>query len=152
MRSFSRREVIASFALLATGCVFATRSHSIAEEVPLAIKGYDPVAYFTLGKPTRGLSNVESEWDGYRWRFSSTENRDLFRADASRYAPQFGNYCAMALAKGDVVVADPENWLINDGKLYIFAKPAPAGPGLFQQNLAENIAKADRNRSILPKH
>src|ERR1700683_2352457 len=91
-------------------------------EVPLAIKSYDPVAYFTLGKPTRGLPDVEFEWDGYRGRFSSTENRELFRADASRYAPQFGNYCAMALAKGEVVVADPENWLISDGKLYIFAK------------------------------
>jgi hypothetical protein len=152
MRNFSRRDVISGFALLAAGFVFATRFPSIAEEVPLAIKGYDPVAYFTLGKPTRGLPDGEFECDGYRWRFSSTENGELFKADASRYAPQFGNYCAMALAKGEVVVADPENWLISDGKLYIFAKPVPAGPGLFQQNLAENIAKADRNRSILPKH
>lgn len=152
MHSFSRRDVISGFALLAASCLFATRSHAIAEGVPLAIKGYDPVAYFTLGKPTRGLPDVEFEWDGYRWRFSSAENRELFRADASRYAPQFGNYCAMALAKGEVVVADPDNWLISDGKLYIFAKPPPAGPGLFQQNLAENIAKANGNRSILPKH
>jgi hypothetical protein len=58
----------------------------------------------------------------------------------------------LALSKGEVVVADPENWLISDRKLYIFAKPAPAGPGLFRQNLAENIAKANRKRSILPKH
>jgi hypothetical protein len=152
MRSFSRRGVISGFALLAAGVVFATRSHSIAGEVPLAIKGYDPVAYFTLGKPTHGLPDIEFEWDGYRWRFSSTEDRELFRADARRYAPQFGNYCAMALAKGEVVAADPQNWLINDGKLYIFAKPSPAGPGLFQQNLAENIAKANGNRSMLPKH
>jgi hypothetical protein len=152
MRSFSRRDVISGFAFLAAGFVFATRSHSIAEEVPLAIKGYDPVAYLTLGKPTRGVPDVEFEWDGYRWRFASTGNRELFRADARRYPPQFGNYCAMALAKGEAVVADPENWLISDGKLYIFAKPAAAGPVLFQQNLAENISKANGNRWILPKH
>ncbi len=41
----------------------------------------------------------------------------------------------MALAKGEIVVADPENWLISDGKLYVFGKPAPAGPALFQQDL-----------------
>ena len=48
-------------------------------------------------------------------------------------------------------MANPENWLISDGKLYIFGKPAPAGPALFQQDLAGNIAKANENRPILPK-
>src|SRR6266446_4122172 len=73
------------------------------------------------------------------------------KADPARYAPQFGNFCAMALSKGEIVVADPENWLISDGKLYVFGKAAPAGPALFQQNLAENMAKANQNRPILPK-
>ena len=68
-----------------------------------------------------------------------------------RYAPQFGNYCAMALSMGQIVTADPNNWLISDGKLYVFGKPAPAGPVLFQQHLAENIAKASQNRPLLPK-
>ena len=44
----------------------------------------------------------------------------MFKADPVRYAPQFGNFCAMALAKGEVVVANPTNWLISDGKLYVF--------------------------------
>jgi len=119
--------------------------------VPLAIKGYDPVAYFTDGRPVRGLPEIEFEWDEHRWRFSSAEHRELFKVDPVRYAPQFGNYCAMALALNQIVVANPENWLINDGKLYVFGKPAPGGAALFQQNLAENIAKANQNRSILPK-
>jgi hypothetical protein len=33
-----------------------------AEPVPLAIKGYDPVAYFTDGKPMRGLPDIAYEW------------------------------------------------------------------------------------------
>ena len=107
-----------------------------AEDVPLAIKGYDPVAYFTDGKPTHGLPEIEYEWDEHRYRFASAEHRELFKADPVRYAPQFGNFCAMALAKGEVVVANPENWLISDGKLYVFGKPAPIGPGMFQQDLA----------------
>ena len=152
MHSFSRRDAIRGFVFLVAGSAIATASRSVAaEEVPLAIKGYDPVAYFTDGKPVRGLPEIEFEWDEHRWRFSSAEHRELFKVDPVRYAPQFGNYCAMALALNQIVVANPENWLINDGKLYVFGKPAPGGAALFQQNLAENIAKANQNRSILPK-
>ena len=117
----------------------------------VAIKGYDPVAYFTDGKPTLGLASIEHEWDGRIYRFASAEHRDRFKADPARYAPQFGNFCAMALSMGQVVVADPENWLVSDGKLYVFGKPAPAGPALFQKDLAGNIAKANQSRAILPK-
>jgi hypothetical protein len=152
MHSFSRRDAIRGFALLAAGATLATASRSFAaEEVPLAIKGYDPVAYFTDGKPTPGVPAIEYEWDERRYRFASAEHRELFKADPVRYAPQFGNFCAMALAKDEIVVANPENWLISDGKLYVFGKSAPAGPALFQQNLAENIAKANQNRQILPQ-
>jgi len=75
----------------------------------------------------------------------------VFKADPEHYAPQFGNFCAMALALNQVVVANPENWLISDGKLYVFGKAAPFGPELFQKNLVSNITKANQNRSILPK-
>src|SRR6185437_13748010 len=78
------------------------------------------------------------------------EHRDLFKADPEHYAPQFGNFCAMALALNQVVVANPENWLISDGKLYVFGKAAPGGPALFQKDLAANIAKANEHRPILP--
>src|SRR3954469_19568927 len=152
MNDLSRRNVIFSIFLLIAGFICTTPSRSIAaEEVPLAIKGYDPVAYFTDGKPVGGLPEIEYKWDEYRYRFSSVEHRELFKADPVRYAPQFGNFCAMALSKGEIVVADPENWLISDGKLYVFGKPAPAGPALFQENLEENIAKANQSRSILPR-
>jgi hypothetical protein len=124
---------------------------SVAEELPLAIKGYDPVAYFTDQKPTRGLPDFEYVWDEHRYQFASAEHRDVFKADPVHYAPQFGNFCAMALALNEVVIANPENWLISDGKLYVFGKPAPFGPELFQKNLVSNIAKANQNRTILPK-
>jgi hypothetical protein len=128
----------------------ATRSHA-GEQVPLAIKGYDPVAYFTTGAPARGLPEFEYEWDEHRYRFARAEHRELFKANPVRYAPQFANFCAMALSKGELVEADPENWLIADGKLYVFGKPAPAGPGLFQQDLAGNITNAEQNRPLILK-
>jgi hypothetical protein len=152
MAGLSRRDAMSALALLFAGpALAATGRHAAAEEVSLAIKGYDPVAYFTDGKPVRGLPEFEYQWDDYRWRFASAAHRDMFKADPVHYAPQFGNYCAMALAKGKIVVANPENWLISDGKLYVFGDPAPKGPALFQQDLAANIDKAIRNRPILPK-
>ena len=124
---------------------------AFAVDMPLAIQGYDPVAYFTDGKPTRGTPEFEYQWDEHTYRFASAQHRNLFKADPVRYAPQFGNYCAMALALGKIVKADPENWLISDNKLYVFGSPAPKGPELFQRDLVVNIAKANQNKSILPK-
>jgi hypothetical protein len=149
--SLSRRSVLLLTAVTMALPLDGVTSPADAQEVPLAIKGYDPVAYFTDGKPVPGRAEFEFEWDDRRWRFASAEHRDLFKASPVRYAPQFGNYCAMALALNQVVVADPENWLISDGKLYVFGKPAPAGPVLFEKDLAGNINKANSNRTILPK-
>jgi YHS domain-containing protein len=151
MHSFSRRNTIRGFVLLVAGSTFATVSRSIAaDKVPLAIKGYDPVAYFTARKPARGLLEFEYEWDEQRYRFSSAANRELFKADPVRYAPQFANFCAMSLAQGELVEANPENWLVSDGKLYIFGKSI--GPEVFQQDLAGNIAKAKQNRALVQKN
>ena len=122
---------------------------ALAATFQLAIKGYDPVAFFTLGKPTKGLPEVTYDWDEQRYLFSSAQHRDLFKADPMRYAPQFANYCAMALTRGETDEANPEYWLVTEGKLYIFGKPI--GPGLFQQALAENLAKANGHRALIQK-
>jgi hypothetical protein len=149
--TLSRRSAVHLLALAATAFAMGTPS-AIAQDIPLAIKGYDPVAYFTLGKPTKGVPEFAYDWDDHRYLFVSAEHRDRFKAEPVRYAPQFGNYCAMALVKGLVVVADPENWLVSDGKLYVFGSPAPAGPVLFQKDLPANVVKANQNRTILPKN
>ena len=148
MRNVSRRHAVRLALLAAVAPLVTTRPAAAAEKL-LAIKGYDPVAYFTIGAPTRGLPDIEFEWDEHRYRFSRAEHRELFKADPARYAPQYGNHCAMALAKGEIVEADPENWLIAGGKLYLFGKPV--GSGLFQQDLAGNIAKAEQNRWMIQK-
>ena len=151
MQNVSRRIAI-RFVLVGAGVLLATSTPSFATEAaPLAIKGYDPVAYFTIGSATRGLPEIEYEWDEQRYRFASAEDRELFKADPVRYAPQFGDFCAMALAEGELSEANPEYWLISEGKLYIFGKPAPMGPALFQQNLAANIAKANANRPLIQR-
>jgi hypothetical protein len=148
MQTLSRRNAVC-LALLAAASPFAPKHSTAGESATLAIKGYDPVAYFTTGAPVRGLPEIEYEWDEYRYRFSRAEHRELFKNDPVRYAPQFGNFCAMALTRGELDEANPENWLISDGKLYVFGKAPPLGPVLFQQDLAGNIAKANQNRALI---
>ncbi|MGG7564689.1 YHS domain-containing (seleno)protein [Rhodovulum sp. DZ06] len=84
-----------------------------------AIKGYDPVAYFTEGRPVAGDSDITYSWNGAEWRFASEANRALFIADPAAYAPQYGGYCAWAVSHGQTASIDPEAWDIVDGKLYL---------------------------------
>jgi hypothetical protein len=151
MRDISRRDAVGGLVLLAASATLATVVPAMAAETsPLAIKGYDPVAYFTNGRPTIGLSEIEYVWDEYRYHFANVEHRDLFKSDPLRYAPQFANYCAMALTRGEIHEADPKNWLISYGKLYIFG--APVGPDRVQRDLAGNLIKANRNRELIKKN
>ncbi len=85
----------------------------------VAIHGYDTVAYFTDGKPTKGKAEFEQVWEEARWHFASATNRDLFTANPGRYAPKYGGYCAGGLATGEYADIDPEAWTIVDGKLYL---------------------------------
>jgi hypothetical protein len=150
MPTSSRRDALYAALLLVVSPTLKAASQLMAAELrPLAIKGYDPVAYFTIGMPTRGLPDIEYEWDEHRYRFARPEHRELFKADPVRFAPQFGEFCAMALALGERDEANPEYWLISDGKLYIFGSPPPLGPVLFQQDLARNVAKANQNRPLI---
>jgi hypothetical protein len=148
MHDLSRRNAVRGFVLLGAGAAYAAASRSIAaESAPLAIKGYDPVAYFTIGGPAHGLPELEYEWDENRYRFLRPEHRDLFKADPARYAPQFAGFCAVALGRGELEEANPEYWLISEGKLYLFGKPI--GPALFQQDLAGSLAKANQNQPLI---
>lgn len=84
-----------------------------------AIRGYDVVAYHTLGRPQRGDPSITHEWNGATWRFASVANRDAFAADPERYAPRFGGYCAYGTAQGYKVSTDPAAFAIVDGALYL---------------------------------
>ena len=84
-----------------------------------AINGYDPVAYFTQGKPVEGKSGITLDWMGAQWRFSTASNRDAFAKDPARYAPQYGGYCAWAVSQGYSASTVPEAWKIVEEKLYL---------------------------------
>jgi len=85
-----------------------------------ALQGYDPVAYFTMGKAMKGTEEFNHDWLGASWHFVSAEHRDLFAADPTKYAPQHGGYCSVGATGGGTYSANPESWRIVDGKLYLF--------------------------------
>ncbi|KEQ19497.1 hypothetical protein GZ78_06095 [Endozoicomonas numazuensis] len=84
-----------------------------------AVSGYDPVAYFTEGKPVKGSDKFTTRYKEATWYFNSAEHKKLFLDNPEKYAPQYGGYCAWAVAKGDTASADPHQWTIEDGKLYM---------------------------------
>ena len=109
----------------------------------VAIRGYDPVAYFTLGEATEGNAEYTFDWDGAEWHFASAEHRDLFAHDPQRYAPQYGGYCAFAAAQNQVADGDPALWTIHDDRLYLNLNTRVERQ--FRDDLPGNIAAATAN-------
>ena len=111
--------------------------------------GLRPGRVFHEAARDPGLPEFTYRWDEHRWQFANAQHRDLFKADPVSYAPQFANFCAVALSRGEVREANPEYWLISDGKLYLFGKSI--GPGLFRKDLKSLRDRAERNRALLPE-
>jgi YHS domain-containing protein len=115
----------------------------------IGLKGYDPVAYFTNGAPTKGLEQYSFAWKGVTYRFASAENLDRFKADPAKYLPQYGGYCAYAMSLDRIADIDPSRWAIVNGKLYL--NNGFVAEKLWSLNKSGNIVSADRNWPLYPK-
>ena len=93
----------------------------IAQSPTVTLKGHDPVAYFTEGRPVKGSNAINYDFDDARYLFSSQKNRERFAASPDRYTPQYSGLCATGMALGMKAEADPAVWKIVDGKLYVFS-------------------------------
>jgi YHS domain-containing protein len=85
----------------------------------VAIKGYDPVAYFTDKKAVKGNAQLQSNVGGVIYYFASAENKAAFDADAAKYQPQFGGFCAWAVSRGYTAPIDPNAFQIVNGRLLL---------------------------------
>ena len=136
---------LAASALGQTG--MAHRHNLLGESIGLV--GYDPVSYFSAGggKPQKGSIKISMVHDGVTYRFASTEHLELFKADPEKYLPQYGGWCAWAAgALNKRVDADPESYVVRDGKLYVFYRD----PGLetrasWLKDSDNLVRKADEN-------
>ena len=112
------RSLITLFALLALSRLASAGDYF--EVDGLALRGYDPVAYFELGKPTRGLAQFSATHKGSKFLVASAKNQAAFAAEPEKYAPQFGGFCALGTANGYKVATEPDAFKVVDGKLYLY--------------------------------
>ena len=101
---------ICAVVMLSVGVLSVQSSQSLAKSRintlglrGVAIKGYDPVAYFTKGAPVRGSKTHSLKHAGVEWRFSSAENKTAFAANPAKYMPAYGGYCAYGVSRGYLV-------------------------------------------------
>ena len=143
--------VVTAFALIALAVGALTSSPSVAKSPEVftgivkgvAVGGYDPVAYFTDAKPVRGKPDIALDHGGVTWRFATAANRDAFKAEPAKYAPQFGGYCAWAVSQGYTAKGDPNAWTIVDGRLHLnYDKSVQA---TWEKDKPGNIAKGEAN-------
>lgn len=109
--------ITASMLLLSSVSFAAEETQQDANGVILS--GHDAVAYFTMNKAVKGYSGISAIHDGAIYHFSSEANRDLFKANPSKYAPQYGGFCAYGAAIGAKFPIDPAVFSIVDDKLYV---------------------------------
>jgi YHS domain-containing protein len=135
--------------VLLAAALFALAAPALAQKSEIytswgtAIRGYDPVAFFTEGKPVEGSRQFTHKWKGATWRFASARNRDAFAAAPEKYAPQYGGYCAYGVANGYTVSTVPEAWSVVGGKLYLNYSLGVRADWL--KDIPGHIRKADAN-------
>lgn len=145
---------LATAALVSAALIGATAPAQAADELnvvpglsisgaPLALHGYDAVAYFTVGKPMRGSDAFVHVHDGAAYRFSSQQHLDAFAQNPGRYLPQYGGFCAYGVSVGKKFDGDPNLWKIEDGKLYLNLNEEIYAT--FLQDVDGNIDKAEGN-------
>ncbi len=121
----------------------AATAGKVFEQAGLAIRGYDPVAYFTEQRAVEGSPGITQQWGGATWQFASSANRDRFVADSGRYAPQYGGHCAYAAANNYIAPTDPQAWTVHNDKLYLnFSKSVRAR---WKKDIGGNIARGDQH-------
>jgi YHS domain-containing protein len=114
----------------------------------VAMRGYDPVAYFVNALPRRGVTDFDFEWQEAKWRFASAAHRNFFAQDPARYSPQFGGYCAWRMMDGEKVDFDHRAWRVRNGKLYLFSSQAMVDR--WEEDAESYIARAEAQWAKLP--
>ena len=137
------KKLLFGVCLLFTGVIGYSQKASTFIESGKAIRGYDPVAYFTQQKAVKGNEKFSYQWNGAAWHFASRENLDLFISNPAKYAPQYGGYCAYGLSNGYKAPTEPDAWTIENGKLYLNYDLNVRT--LWSKEKKERIAKADQN-------
>ena len=145
--TLTRRSAIGLFTLAPIASFVGLPAHAAEPETfqidGLAIRGVDPVAYFTDSKPVIGSPNHTVNHNGATWQFINAANKDAFVADPEKYGARYGGYCAYAASKGGLAKTVPEAWTIYEDRLYLnFSLEVRA---IWLSDVPKHIAQADAN-------
>ena len=128
--------------LVARNGVFGGKTLVFTDKTGVALEGYDPVSYFTDGKPAKGDKTIEATFNGALYHFVSQEHRATFEKDPTKYTPAYGGFCGYAASVGKVRPANPLIWSIVDGQLIV--QHTKGADKLWQKDVAGNKAKAEK--------
>lgn len=142
-----RRHVLSAALALPAAVVFPALARAatppVYAEGGIAIDGTDAVSYFAEGRPAPGLPEYAHVWNGATWHFRSAAHRDRFAAEPEVFAPQFGGYCAWAVAEGYTAATIPDAWKIVDRRLYLnFSRRVQRR---WERDVTGNIARGNAN-------
>ena len=132
--------------LLVSAQTFAEVSRIYQGRYSGAIRGYDPVAYFTESEAVRGTRKITYDYLGATWWFSSEENKKLFVENPEKYMPQYGGYCAKAMSDNRFLKIDPKSWSIVNDKLYL--NYSSKTRIIWQEQQVQMISTADQNWKV----
>jgi len=109
----------------------------------VTLQGYDPVAFHSIGVAVRGNPSILSEYGGFKYLFSTEENKNLFEKDPEKYLPAYGGFCAFGVSLGVLFPIEIDTWEIINGRLVLqFSQEFKK---VFEENTEGNIKKADEN-------
>ncbi len=132
-----------SQAATASTDVTANNPPTYFAEQGIAIRGADPVAYFTDSAYVPGRPEFTYDWQGVTWQFASEANRAQFVDNPEAFAPRYGGFCAWAVSQGYTAEIDPTAWKVVEGKLYLNYDQSVQAK--WAKDIPGNIAKADQN-------
>jgi len=131
-------------ALFTTVAAMASASEVInVDHTGLALQGYDPIAYFTDGKPVKGSAEFTATYKGAKYQFVSTDHRDLFNQSPAKYEPQFGGFCGYAASINKLAPIEVEYFQVLHDRLVL--QHNKKAWDLWHKDVEGNLKKADVN-------
>jgi len=109
----------------------------------IAIKGYDPVSYFSKNKAIKGSKEISIYHQGVTYYFSSVANKETYKSNPNKYEPEYGGWCAYAMGNsGEKITIDPETFKIVNDKLYLF----------YNRFFTNTLKDWNKNEAVLKKN
>ncbi|MCG8577872.1 MAG: hypothetical protein MI810_23540 [Flavobacteriales bacterium] len=113
--------IIAAVVLLSSSISLAQdKKANNIDNSNIALQGYSPVSYLDLGLAQKGLKEFKSEYQKVIYYFTSAEQKAKFDKNPEKYLPQYGGYCAFGVYAGAKFRVDPNKFIVEDGKYYLF--------------------------------